>query len=49
MIAFQYISDIHLEFIHEKAMKSLLRNIIPKESICILAGDIGNPYSILFY
>lgn len=45
MAKFQYFSDIHLEFIKPEKLKLFLDKIIPVEKICILAGDIGNPYS----
>jgi hypothetical protein len=35
-LRFQYIYDIHLELVDDYK--------IPKEYICILAGDIGDPY-----
>lgn len=41
----QYISDIHLEFLNLNEVQLLISKIIPKADICILAGDIGNPYS----
>lgn len=41
----QYISDIHLEFLHIEAVKSIIRKIIPIAPIIVLAGDIGNPFS----
>jgi predicted MPP superfamily phosphohydrolase len=40
----QYISDIHLEFLHIEEVKSRIRKIIPIAPIIILAGDIGNPF-----
>lgn len=40
----QYISDIHLEFLHIEEVKSIIRKIIPVAPIMVLAGDIGNPY-----
>jgi len=40
----QYISDIHLEFLKYNELKNLLIKIIPISEVCILAGDIGNPY-----
>ena len=45
----RYLSDIHLEFIQPQKLKRLvLDEILPAEDseICVLAGDIGNPYSI---
>ena len=41
----QYISDIHLEFLHIEAVESIIRKIIPIDPIMVLAGDIGNPFS----
>lgn len=41
----KYLSDLHLEFIKPHKMANFLRKITPsKEEICVLAGDIGNPY-----
>jgi predicted phosphohydrolase len=46
----RYFSDLHLEFIKPHKLNKLIKKIpIDKDSIneiCILAGDIGNPYSI---
>jgi predicted phosphohydrolase len=45
----RYLSDIHLEFIQPQKLKRLvLDQIVPADDseICVLAGDIGNPYSI---
>ncbi len=44
MISIQYISDIHLEFLHIEKIKSITRKIIPISPILVLAGDIGNPF-----
>ena len=44
MIPVQYISDIHLEFLHIEEIKSKARKIIPICPILILSGDIGNPF-----
>jgi predicted phosphodiesterase len=43
----RYISDIHLEFIKPNEIINFLNNITQsdKDEVCILAGDIGNPYS----
>jgi len=42
----RYLSDLHLEFIKPNKINDLTKKIIPNiEEICILAGDIGNPYS----
>ena len=41
-----YLSDLHLEFIKTSELDNFLKQIEPKyEDICVLAGDIGNPYS----
>lgn len=43
----RYLSDIHLELINPKKLDKILNNFIIdnyKNEICILAGDIGNPY-----
>ena len=44
MIPIQYISDIHLEFLHIEEIKSKARKIVPVCPILILSGDIGNPF-----
>ena len=42
----RYLSDIHLEFIKKEKFNSFISSIKPNiDEICILAGDIGNPYS----
>ena len=46
----QYISDIHLELLNKFQMQKVINNIIEKvenieNTILILAGDIGNPFS----
>lgn len=43
----RYFSDLHLEFIEPKNIDTYLQQIPPSQDdeICILAGDIGNPYS----
>lgn len=42
----KYLSDLHLEFIHPLKINSFINKIKPnKDEICVLAGDIGNPYS----
>lgn len=41
------LSDLHLEFVKESKIDEFIRRI-PKgdnDEVCILAGDIGNPYS----
>jgi len=41
----RYLSDLHLEFIRPDKIESFIRQIPPGfNEICILAGDIGNPY-----
>jgi predicted phosphohydrolase len=41
----RYFSDLHLEFIKENKIDQFIKNIpIGIDEICILAGDIGNPY-----
>lgn len=41
----RYLSDIHLEFIKSNEFKNFIKKIPPGlDEICILAGDIGNPY-----
>jgi predicted phosphohydrolase len=45
MIQIRYLSDLHLEFINSHQLQQLIQNIPSGfEEICILAGDIGNPY-----
>ena len=43
----RYISDIHLELIETKIFVNVIQGMKNKDDlcdICILAGDIGNPY-----
>jgi len=41
----RYLSDLHLEFINSHELEVLIRKIPSgNDEICILAGDIGNPY-----
>jgi predicted phosphohydrolase len=41
----RYLSDIHLEFIEPNKIEEFIRKIPSGiDEICILAGDIGNPY-----
>jgi predicted phosphohydrolase len=41
----RYFSDLHLEFIKAKDIDRFLRQIPPgPNEVCILAGDIGNPF-----
>jgi len=45
MLQIRYFSDLHLEFIKPSRIEQFIRNIPPGiDEICILAGDIGNPY-----
>lgn len=43
----RYLSDLHLEFVYPQYLNKFLKKIpLPKENeVCVLAGDIGNPYS----
>jgi len=43
----RYLSDLHLEFIIPECLDEFISNISPgqDDEICILAGDIGSPYS----
>lgn len=41
----RYFSDLHLEFMKPNQIEQFIKKIPPgMEEICILAGDIGNPY-----
>ena len=41
----RYFSDLHLEFIKPNNIDNFIKKIPPGlDEICILAGDIGNPY-----
>jgi hypothetical protein len=41
----RYLSDLHLEFIEPNKIEQFIEKIPSGvEEICILAGDIGNPY-----
>jgi len=43
----RYFSDLHLEFIKSNELINFINKIIYNtDEICILAGDIGNPYKI---
>lgn len=45
MIKIIYFSDLHLEFIKPNEIEKIIKNILPGlDEICVLAGDIGNPY-----
>jgi predicted phosphodiesterase len=39
----QYLSDIHIELMHEKSFQQMCNKIVPKCDVLVLAGDIGNP------
>ena len=42
----RYISDLHLELLEKNQINKFIEKFISnKDEICILAGDIGNPYS----
>jgi predicted phosphohydrolase len=42
----RYISDLHLELIKSFQINEFIEQISPnQDEICILSGDIGNPYS----
>ena len=42
----RYFSDLHLEFIKPNKIGKFIKQIPPgtDDEICVLAGDIGNPY-----
>lgn len=41
----RYFSDLHLEFIRPRHIERFIQRITPgPDELCILAGDIGNPY-----
>ena len=41
----RYFSDLHLEFIKPNKIEHFIKRIpICKDEICVLAGDIGNPF-----
>ena len=41
----RYFSDLHLEFMKSLSIEDFMKKISPgKDEVCILAGDIGNPY-----
>ena len=44
-LTIQYFSDIHLEFYDLTKIHYILSKIIPQTNICVLAGDIGYPFS----
>lgn len=43
----RYLSDLHLEFMEKSSITKLINSLRPNnnDEICILAGDIDNPYS----
>lgn len=42
----RYMSDLHLEFLNSKQLDNFIKKIPSgMDEICVLAGDIGNPYS----
>ena len=43
----RYFSDVHLEFVQSHKIERFIKQIpLPKENeVCVLAGDIGNPYT----
>ena len=46
VLKLRYMSDLHLEFLTLNQTKILISTICPQiDEICILAGDIGSPYS----
>jgi predicted phosphohydrolase len=45
MIKIRYFSDLHLEFIKPNKIEKFIKNIPTGiDEICVLSGDIGNPY-----
>ena len=47
MMKLRYLSDLHLEFIKHNRIEQFIRKIpYGINEICILAGDIGNPYEL---
>lgn len=50
MIKIRYFSDLHLEFIKPNKINNFIKKIPEgNDEICILAGDIGNPYQLNYY
>jgi len=46
MMRLRILSDLHLEFVKPYQMYGLFKKIVPQsDEVCILAGDIGNPYT----
>jgi predicted phosphohydrolase len=47
----RYLSDLHLEFIKPEDINDFIKQIPinNNDEICILAGDIGNPYQSNYY
>lgn len=48
MLKIRYFSDLHLEFIKPNKINRFITKILVggEDEICILAGDIGNPYHL---
>ena len=44
----QYISDLHIDLLHDEKIERLCRKIVVKAPILVLGGDIGNPYKISY-
>lgn len=44
----KYISDIHLEFYDISKLSKILHKINADTDICVLAGDIGNPFHSIY-
>ena len=46
----RYLSDLHLEFIKPKNLQKILDKIksVNNKEVCVLAGDIGNPYQPIY-
>ena len=45
MLKLRYLSDLHLEFINPSELTKFIKKIPSNvQEICVLAGDIGNPY-----
>ena len=46
MVKTRYFSDLHLEFIEPNKMEIFMKKISfgKDDEICVLAGDVGNPY-----
>lgn len=44
-MSIQYISDIHLELMSPQNVSKFMKQFKPISDVCILAGDIGNPFT----